>query len=72
MLGTPPFYEKNIYWPGDCMPDWNGDEALNSQDVIAFLNSFVVGEADYNGDCTTNSQDFIEFLNDFTNPPPGC
>lgn len=52
-----------------CPPDWNGDTVLNSQDFIAFLNDFVLGNADYNGDTTTNSQDFIAFLNDFV---AGC
>lgn len=54
-----------------CTPDWNGDGAVNTQDFIAYLNSWTAGEprADLNGDGLINTQDFIAFLNLWT---AGC
>jgi len=51
--------------PIDCYADFNGDGSVNSQDVLAFLNAWVIGDgsADANGDGTVNTQDVLVFLN---------
>lgn len=51
--------------PDDCIADFNGDESVNSQDVLAFLNAWNANDpsADINGDGTINSQDVLAFLN---------
>jgi len=48
-----------------CVADFNGDGALNTQDVLAFLNSWNSNDprADVNGDGAINTQDVLEFLN---------
>lgn len=45
--------------------DFNGDNAVNTQDVLAFLNAWNAGNssADCNGDNTVNTQDVLCFLN---------
>ncbi|MBK7404191.1 MAG: S8 family serine peptidase [Phycisphaerales bacterium] len=50
---------------GACRADWNGDGAVNTQDVIAFLNAWTSGDpsADLNGDGNVNTQDVLAFLN---------
>jgi choice-of-anchor B domain-containing protein len=55
----------------DCVADFNGDGSVNTQDVIAFLNSWNAGsgDADINGDGTVNTQDVIAYLNLWT---AGC
>ena len=54
-----------------CRADFNGDGSVNTQDVLAFLNAWVSGDAraDINGDGTVNTQDVIAFLNLWT---AGC
>ncbi|VAX39299.1 hypothetical protein MNBD_PLANCTO03-917 [hydrothermal vent metagenome] len=54
-----------------CEGDFNSDCAVNTQDVIAFLNAWTAGNssADCNGDGTVNTQDVICFLNAWT---AGC
>jgi hypothetical protein len=49
----------------NCVADFNGDGAVNTQDVIGFLNAWVAGDsrADINGDGAVNTQDVIGFLN---------
>ena len=49
----------------DCVADFNGDGAVNTQDVLAFLNAWNAGDssADINGDGTINTQDVLAFLN---------
>lgn len=49
----------------DCPADANGDGVVNTQDVLVFLNAWVVqdGSADFNGDGTVNTQDVLAFLN---------
>ncbi len=56
---------------GACRADWNGDGAVNTQDVLAFLNDWASGSAaaDINGDGSVNTQDVIAFLNLWT---AGC
>ncbi|HZW09745.1 MAG TPA: GC-type dockerin domain-anchored protein [Phycisphaerales bacterium] len=48
-----------------CVADFNGDDAVNTQDVIAFLNAWTSGDssADVNEDGAVNTQDVIVFLN---------
>lgn len=48
-----------------CAGDWNGDNLINTQDVIAYLNSWAAKDpaADLNGDGLVNTQDVIAFLN---------
>jgi hypothetical protein len=50
---------------GQCLADFNGDGATNTQDVLAFLNAWAAGDssADINGDGTVNTQDVLAFLN---------
>jgi len=54
-----------------CAADFNGDETVNTQDVLAFLNAWTAGDssADVNGDGTINTQDVLAFLNLWT---AGC
>ena len=63
----------------DCVPDWNGDGSVNTQDFLAYLNDWNTQRgtdcsgggcsADLNGDSTVNTQDFLAFLNLWT---AGC
>jgi len=63
----------------DCVPDWNGDGSVNTQDFLAYLNDWNVQRlmdcsgggcsADLNGDSTVNTRDFLAFLNLWT---AGC
>ena len=48
-----------------CVADFNGDGSVNTQDVLAFLNAWVAGDAnaDINGDGNVNTLDFIAYLN---------
>ena len=58
--------------PADaCAADFNGDGAVNTQDVLAFLNAWTSGGegADFNDDGTINTQDVLAFLNAWT---AGC
>lgn len=54
-----------------CSADLNGDELVNIQDFIAYLNAWAIGDplADWNHDGTVNIQDFIAYLNDWA---AGC
>ncbi|MDQ7014720.1 MAG: GC-type dockerin domain-anchored protein [Planctomycetota bacterium] len=62
-----------ILWDFDppCLADFNGDGAVNTLDVLAFLNAWSAGDesADINGDGEVNTLDVIEFLNAWTT---GC
>ena len=51
----------------DCYADCNGDNALNIQDILCYLNLFSSRDpaADCNGDGTINTLDFLCFLNSF-------
>ena len=48
-----------------CLPDWNADGIVNTQDFIAYLNDWAAQDprADLNSDGTINTIDFIAFLN---------
>ncbi|HZW09856.1 MAG TPA: right-handed parallel beta-helix repeat-containing protein [Phycisphaerales bacterium] len=50
---------------GGCAPDFNGDGAVNTLDVLAFLNAWNAGDdrADFNGDGTIDTRDVLSFLN---------
>lgn len=54
-----------------CIADFNGDGAVNTVDVLLFLNKWVAKDpaADVNGDGTVNTVDVIVFLNLWT---AGC
>jgi len=52
---------ETLYTPAD----WNGVDAVNSQDFFDFLSDFFAQNADYNGSGATNSQDFFDFLDAF-------
>jgi hypothetical protein len=51
--------------PPECRADFNGDGAVDTLDVLAFLNAWAAGDdsADINGDGEVNTQDVLEFLN---------
>ena len=52
----------------ECPADWDGDDAVNSGDISAFLTSWIASVqagdlvADFNGDGQTNSGDISSFL----------
>ena len=48
-----------------CAADFNGDGAVNTIDVLAFLNAWSAGDssADFNGDGSVNTLDVLAFLN---------
>ena len=55
----------------DCLADFNGDGAVNTLDVIAFLSAWAAEdpEADFNDDGTINTLDVLAFLSAWT---AGC
>ncbi len=68
------YYDKNdssfsIVAP--CRPDLNGDDVVNTQDFILFLNLWVAGDetADWNNDSMIDTRDFLAYLNDWV---AGC
>jgi hypothetical protein len=48
-----------------CRADFNNDGAVNTIDVIQFLNAWAARDprADFNGDGTINTIDVVQFLN---------
>ena len=54
--------------PPDCVADFNDDGAVNTIDVLAFLNAWVAKDpkADINGDGSVNTLDVLAFLNLWT------
>ena len=48
-----------------CRADFNGDGAVNTLDMLAFLNAWAAGssDADINGDGAVNTLDVLAFLN---------
>ena len=51
--------------PVSCAGDFNGDDTVNTMDVLDFLNAWAGGDdtGDFNGDGTINTLDMLEFLN---------
>ena len=49
----------------DCPADFNGDAAVDTQDVLAFLNAWAAHNprGDFNADGSVNTQDVLAFLN---------
>ena len=49
----------------DCAADFNQDDAVDTLDVLAFLNAWVAGDdsADFNEDDVVDTQDVLAFLN---------
>ncbi|HZW10180.1 MAG TPA: FG-GAP-like repeat-containing protein [Phycisphaerales bacterium] len=64
-------YENLTSEPEPCPADFNGDGAVNTLDVLAFLNAWSShGDgSDFNGDGAVNTQDVLAFLNAWT---AGC
>ncbi|MFG0259208.1 MAG: GC-type dockerin domain-anchored protein, partial [Phycisphaerales bacterium JB041] len=66
-----------VWWDGlrfeppVCVADFNADGAIDTRDVIAFLNTWSgrAGRADANGDGVVDTRDVIAFLNQWT---AGC
>lgn len=48
-----------------CPPDFNDDGAVDTRDVVSFLNAWAAGdpEADFNSDGAVNTLDVLAFLN---------
>ncbi|MFG0258858.1 MAG: spondin domain-containing protein [Phycisphaerales bacterium JB041] len=71
--GTPPLgtFTFTLLSVEGCLADFNTDSSVNTQDVLAFLNSWNADEsaADINADQTVNTQDVLAFLNLWT---AGC
>ncbi|HZW08384.1 MAG TPA: GC-type dockerin domain-anchored protein [Phycisphaerales bacterium] len=63
-------YTHKIYHP--CPGDFNADEAINTQDVLSFLNAWNSQDprADRNGDGVWNTLDVLSFLNSWNGPCP--
>jgi hypothetical protein len=51
-----------------CIADWNGDDAVTSQDFFDFLGDYFESTADFNLDRLYNSQDFFDFITAFLRP----
>jgi|GEM_PF-3493144 len=60
-----------IIFDTPCDADFNGDDTVNTLDVLAFLNAWTAGEstADFNDDGSINTLDVLAFLNAWT---AGC
>jgi hypothetical protein len=56
---------------GQCRADVDGNDALDSRDIIAFLNAWAHGDglADWNGDGVIDTRDLVSYLNDWA---AGC
>jgi hypothetical protein len=48
--------------PQPCPADWNGDESVDGDDVIAFFTAWDAGNADFNRDESTDGDDVIAFF----------
>ncbi len=71
--GTPPLgtFTFTLVLVDGCLADFNNDEMVNTQDVMAFLNAWNAGDssADINADQMVNTRDVLAFLNLWTT---GC
>ncbi|MBK7403643.1 MAG: hypothetical protein IPJ41_03155 [Phycisphaerales bacterium] len=69
--GVAPLVDIGPYEYQGCPGDFNGDGAVNTLDVLAFLNAWTAGDsaADFNGDGAVNTLDVLAFLNAWTT---GC
>lgn len=47
---------------GPCPADWNGDDAVDGDDVIAFFGDWDIGAGDFNDDGGTDGDDVIGFF----------
>ena len=63
-------YVHKIYFP--CPGDFNADEAINTLDVLSFLNAWNLQDprADINKDGSWNTLDVLAFLNAWNGPCP--
>jgi len=73
--GTNPFgwEEGFVIFLGDlpvgCPADWDGDDDIDSDDIVAFFGDWEFGQGDFDGDDDTDSDDVIGF---FTSWDTGC
>lgn len=67
------WWERNGAWctASDCVADFNGDETVDTRDVLAFLNAWSNEDptADINGDGSVDTRDVLAYLNLWT---AGC
>lgn len=67
------WWRDNGAWcsASDCVADFNGDDAVDTRDVLAFLNAWSGSDpaADINGDGNVDTRDVLAFLNLWT---AGC
>lgn len=63
--GLDAFTTSDFTCEDGCIADFNNDDSVNTQDVLAFLNAWNAGDdsADVNGDDDINTQDVLLFLN---------
>lgn len=65
--GTPPLgtFTFTLLSVDGCLADFNDDQRVDTQDVLAFLNAWTAGDAaaDINADQTVDTQDVLAFLN---------
>jgi hypothetical protein len=52
--------QANCTAPCNC--DWNGDGALDNEDLTAFVAAFVSGDADFDHDGATDQDDLSAFI----------
>jgi hypothetical protein len=54
----------------ECAGDYNGDDIVDTRDILAFLDAWIAGKpsSDLNGDRQNDTRDVIAFLNRWTDP----
>lgn len=69
--GTPATISVSVVAPDycGCRADVDGDEDVDSDDLIVFFASWDIGEQDYNGSGATDSDDILAYFSDFES---GC